>query len=148
MDAQELRAAMLRHFERDGFTETQDENVKLPLLLQRGDERWGFALCEDQPEVMAYLGAFEADMQAVIDAAQLQRPGLHLGMAVGFASTANGEESSYRRALKKYSNSIVFEDLGLTLFLVRGSHEVLTLAPKDVNVFLRDLNRFIADQRL
>lgn len=147
MNTAELREAALQHFARQGFEPIEDVSIKLPLVLQRGDERWGLALCPDQPDALAYLGGFEAAMQAIIDAARLQRLDLHLGLALDFASTADGQDRSYRRALKKYSNSIVFEDLGLSLFLVRGQHEVLVLAPQDVNAFLRDLNRFIADQR-
>lgn len=147
MNTAELRAAAIEHFDRETFASVEDDTIKLPLVLLRGDERWGLALCADHPDALAYLGGFEAAMQQIIDAAQLQRVDLHLGIALDFVSTADGQDRSYRRALKKYSNSIVFEDLGLSLFLVRGAHEVLALAPQDVNAFLRDLNRFIADQR-
>jgi hypothetical protein len=147
MNADELRAAAVAHFERDGFTAIEDETVKLPVLLANGDQRWGLALCAEHTDALAYLGGFEAAMQQIVDAAQLRQPGLRLGIALDFASTADGQDRSYRRALKKYSNSIVFEDLDLSLFLVRGPHEVLALAPQDANAFLRDLNRFIAENR-
>jgi len=54
---------------------------------------------------------------------------------------------SYRRALNKYSNSIVFEDLGLSLFLVKGEGDIITLAPAEVNPFLRRLDRWIAENK-
>ncbi len=42
------------------------------------------------------------------------------------------------------SNSIVFEDLGLSLFLVTGEQAVDVLTPLEVNPFLRNLDRWIA----
>jgi hypothetical protein len=77
----------------------------------------------------------------------LQQVDLQLGIALGFASTAGGEETSYRRALKKYSNSVVFEDLELSLFLVQDPQRVIVLRPAEVNAFLRDLNTWIAGQK-
>jgi hypothetical protein len=145
MDAGELRLALLAHFA--GFSESPDAQTRLDLVLARGAERWGLALCADQPDVMSYLGAFEAAMRQVIDARQLQQVDLQLGIALGFASTAGGESASYRRALKKYSNSVVFEDLELSLFLVQDPQRVIVLRPAEVNAFLRDLNTRIAGQK-
>lgn len=84
-------------------------------------------------------------MQCLIDAraADLARP---LGLALAFGSTAFGRHPSYRRALKKYSNSIVFEDLGVSLYLVRGEGDVIVLAPSEINAFLRHLDQWIAAQ--
>lgn len=145
MDAGELTLAMLAHFA--DFSEQPDAQARLDLVLARGAERWGLALCPDQPDVMTYLGAFEAAMRQVIDARQMQKADLQLGIALGFASTAVGEETSYRRALKKYSNSVVFEDLELSLFLVQSAQHVIVLGPAQVNAFLRDLNTWIAGQK-
>ena len=147
MDIPELRAALLRHFKAQGFVEDTNQSAGLHLNLQRGDERWGLALCPDKTEGMAYLGAFEAAMQKIVDAKQRGEKKLRLGLGIAFASTAQGKSPSYRRALKKYSNSIVFEDLGLHLFLVTGEGAVDELIPQEVNPFLRDLNRWIAKQQ-
>lgn len=143
MDAGELRLALLGHFA--GFSEQPAAQARLDLVLARSAERWGLALCPDQPDAMGYLGAFEAAMQQVIEARQ--QADLQLGVALAFASTAAGEDASYRRALKKYSNSVVFEDLGLSLFLVQGPQQLVVLRPADVNAFLRDLNTWIAEQK-
>jgi hypothetical protein len=96
---------------------------------------------------MAYLGAFEAAMQRMVDAHQAGDANLRLGIGIAFGSTAGGRHPSYRRALKKYSNSIVFEDLGLHLFLVHENGAVMELEPSGINLFLRDLDRWIAAQK-
>ncbi len=144
MDISELRTALAKHFQRTGFAET--ESARLDLVLIKNGERWGFALCPDREEGMAYLGAFEAATQKLVDARQADT-NLNLGLAVAFGSAAAGQPPSYRRALKKYSNSIVFEDLNLHLFLVQNNAEVIDLPPSSVNLFLRDLDRWIAGRK-
>jgi hypothetical protein len=104
-------------------------------------------LCGERGKGMAYLGAFEVAMQKMVDAHQVQDGNLRLGIGVDFGSTAAGKHPSYRRALKKYSNSIVFEDLSLHLFLVQANGEVIELHPSGVNSVLRDLDRWIAAKR-
>ena len=147
MDIPELRAALLRHFKAQGFVEDTNQSAGLDLNFQRGDERWGLALCPDKTEDLAYLGAFEAAMQKIVDAKQRGEKKLRLGLGIAFASTAQGKSLSYRRALKKYSNSIVFEDLGLHLFFVTGDQAVDVLDPQEINPFLRDLDKWIAARR-
>ncbi|HLD93634.1 MAG TPA: hypothetical protein VI703_05495 [Anaerolineales bacterium] len=145
MDNAELRTALSKHFAPEGFTTV--ESGDLDLELTNGAERWGLTLCADREEGMAYLGAFEAAMQRMVDAHQAGDANLRLGIGIAFGSTAGGQHPSYRRALKKYSNSIVFEDLGLHLFLVHENGAVMELEPSGINLFLRDLDRWIAAQK-
>jgi hypothetical protein len=145
MDISELGTVLKKHFQPEGFSPI--DPAKFDLQLARGDERWGFALCAEREEGMAYLGAFEAAMQKIVDAHQAYNGNLRLGIGVDFGSTAAGKHPSYRRALKKYSNSIVFEDLGLHLFLVQPNSEVIDLRPSGVNLFLRDLDQWITAKR-
>jgi hypothetical protein len=143
MDIGELHLALNRYFAAKEFVERPAESLGLGLLFVRDNERWGLTLCPDRKEDMAYLGAFEAAMQLAIDARQKGGDSLKLGLGIAFASTAAGQSPSYRRALKKYSNSIVFEDLSLSLFLVKSEQAVDVLAPDEVNPFLRDLDSWI-----
>ncbi len=145
MDIAELHRALAKHFAADAFMETEPGDLPLDLVVAKGAERWGLALCPDREEGMAYLGAFEAAMQKMMDSHQADAS-TKLGLGIAFGSAAAGKHPSYRRALKKYSNSIVFEDLGLHLFLVQDSGTVLELEPSKVNLFLRDLDRWIAAQ--
>ncbi|MEX1248420.1 MAG: hypothetical protein WEA61_08050 [Anaerolineales bacterium] len=142
MDIGELRAALSKHLSSQSY-QTLAKAGDLDLALVIGGERWGFALCSDREEGMAYLGSFEAAMQRLLDARRAQ-PDLKLGLGIAFASTAAGQHPSYRRTLKKYSNSIVFEDLGISLFLIKSEDDILVLAPGEVNSFLRDLDIWIA----
>ncbi|MCL5429651.1 MAG: hypothetical protein M1347_07645 [Chloroflexi bacterium] len=146
MDISELRSALSKHFQADGFTEIESDG--LDLVLIKDTERWGFALCPDREEGMAYLGAFEAAMQKIVDAHQATETSLRLGLGIAFGSAAAGQNPSYRRALKKYSNSILFEDMNVHVFLVQNNAEVMDLPPSSINLFLRDLDRWIAGQKI
>ena len=142
-----MRWILSQHFAKQGFSPHEDSSLGLDLLLTNKGERLGFGLCPDRQEGMAYLGSFEAGMQRAMDARRAQPEGLGLGLGIAFGAAAAGQHPSYRPALKKYSNSIVFEDLGLSLFLVKSEGEILALAPAEVNPFLRGLDRWIAAQK-
>lgn len=142
MDLGELRLTLTKCLSAQGNTPSNGSD-SLDLVLANGSERWGFALCPEREEGTAFLGAFEAAMQRLIDA-RAADPQRSLGLALAFGSTSAGQHPSYRRALKKYSNSIVFEDLGISLYLVKGENDILVLAPAEVNEYLRGLDRHVA----
>ncbi|HSS97422.1 MAG TPA: hypothetical protein VLK33_10340 [Terriglobales bacterium] len=145
MDIPELTVALQRHYLEHDYDKVDPGPLDLDLMFEKSNERIGFLLCPDKTESMAYLGAFETAMQRVVDARQKDSK-LNLGLAVAFASTAEGESPSYRRALYKYSNSIVFEDLDLSLYLITGNAAIDILPPGEVNEFLRNLNEWIAER--
>lgn len=72
MDISELRSALSQHFHAEGFSVA--ESKQFDLMLAKGNERLGLALCPDREEGMAYLGAFEAAMQKMVDAHQAGMP--------------------------------------------------------------------------
>jgi len=146
VDSLQLQSLLSEHFVKQGFSAQPDPALDLDLLLVRDGERLGLLLCPQREEGMAFLGAFEAAMQRAVDARRAQPEGLDLGLGLAFGSTAAGKRPSYRRALKKYSSSIVFQDLGLSLYLVHGKDKVLALAPEQLNSFLRGLDGWIAEQ--
>jgi hypothetical protein len=147
MDKVELRWILSQHFGLQGFSAQAHTGLGVDLLLAKPGERLGCVLCPDREEGMAYLGAFEAGMQRAVDARRTQPAGLQLALGLAFGATAAGQRPSYRRALNKYSNSIVFEDLGLSMFLVQGEGDVIILAPAEVNPFLRRLDRWITEHK-
>jgi hypothetical protein len=123
------------------------ENLDLRLSL--GPSIWGIMLCTDDGQAQSYNPQFEAAMKSLIYNRQSasDKKDLNLLLALSFSSTINGSKTSYRRALKKYSNSIIFEDVGIHLLLVEDSAQVRLLAPTEVNSFLRDLDNYIIDRK-
>ena len=147
MDTNALRFAIETYFREKDFELLEKEiNQQIDLRFGNAEAQWAIALCADQASEMGYLKAFESGMQALISHKQKQSDA-ELALALSFESTLRGQMQSYRRALNKYSNSIVFEDLGIHLFLVRESGELEHFPPNLVNSFLAKLNAGIAAQK-
>ena len=91
----------------------------------------------------AYIRAFDGAMDVLVAYAGSVEFIPQLGLALAFSSTERREDTSYRRVMKKYTRSVVFEDLQIHLLLVRDDGSVEVIPPGKVNAFLGDLNRYI-----
>jgi hypothetical protein len=98
---------------------------------------------QQQPDSDAHIRAFEDAMDELVVLGAGQ-PAPALGLALPFEPVERGESASYRRALKKYTNSVVFENIHLALLLVRAGQPLEVIAPDAVNAFLAGLNAHIA----
>jgi hypothetical protein len=142
MTPSELTAALQSWAAAQNLTLTESGN-----LLYAEPDGWRIALAPDVPDEMDYLKQFEQAMGLLVAAQAETESQLNLGLALAFSSTQRGETLSYRRALKKYSSSVVFTDLNIHLLFVRDDASVEVLPPEAINPFLRDLNRWIAGQK-
>lgn len=131
-----MLAAAQHHFVDSGLPHTAAGLTILP----RHGQPIGLAVLPAQADGMAYLRAFEDGMQALL-AARQQQPGLELALVVDM-QPALEQAASYRAALKKYSNSVVFEDVGIGLLLL-SSRQPVWLPPAEVCPFLRQLDRWL-----
>jgi hypothetical protein len=96
-----------------------------------------------QADLAGHIRAFEAGMSALV-AARAADAGPTLGLALPFGPVERGAVESYRRALKKYTNSTVWEDLRLHLLLVREDGMFEVIAPEMIHDLLAGLDRHIA----
>ena len=97
----------------------------------------------DHPEPDAYIRAFDGAMDVLVAYAGSVEEMPQLGLALAFSSAERGEDTSYRQVMKKYTRSVVFEDLQIHLLLARDDGSVEDIPPGEVNLFLIDLNRYI-----
>lgn len=97
----------------------------------------------DQPQPPDYIRAFDSAMDELIEHAGGSAQPPALGLALAFSSTERGEEASYRRPLKKYTRSVVFTDLNITLLLVKDDGFVWEIPPAQAGAFLANLNQFV-----
>lgn len=141
MDAAALLTAAQHYF----ASQAEPQAVAGLTLLQHKGQPIGLALLPRQPDGMAYLRAFEDGMQALL-AARQQQPSWQLALVVDMQSAFEPQAASYRAALKKYSNSVVFEDVGIGLLLL-GGRQPVWLLPAEVNTFLRQLDRWLLTTR-
>lgn len=146
MDKSELRAEVLASCYPNAAPQFAEDTYDTFLIVDGNGKRWTLAFCPDNADAAGYLLAFERGMQALIEAAASDASH-QLGLALAFGSTESRQPISYRRALKKYSNSIVFEDLGIHLLLARSEKRVMMLPPGEVSAFLHKLDRWIVGER-
>lgn len=104
---------------------------------------WLISICEDKGAPQEYLYSFDAAMDALIREQASTAASVKLAAAVAFASTMRKDDLSYRKALKKYSRSIIFPDLGIHLLLLHAHGGLEVITPEKVNAFLQNLNRHI-----
>ena len=97
----------------------------------------------EQADFASHIRAFEGAMSDLI-ALNNEDPTMSLGLALPFDPVERRAEFSYRRALKKYTHAVIFEDLGLSLLLVRAGRPLQVISPDGVNRFLAGLNEMIA----
>lgn len=147
MEELELGVAVARFLTEKGYSLSPEPNPLVDLSLSKSGERLGVALAPDYRDEPGYLRGFEEAMQVIVNARRADE-GLALALGVAFGATAAGSKPSYRRALKKYSNSIVFEDLQLSVLLAVSETNIIDLRPDQVNNFFRSLDTWIADRNL
>ncbi|MCW5874168.1 MAG: hypothetical protein KIS88_05930 [Anaerolineales bacterium] len=140
MDAAALAAAATTALAAHGYQPAEGW-PELDASYQRGLESLGLVLLAGRADAFAHLQAFEDGMQCLL-AARQQRPVGGLALAVDLSAAAQRHAASYRRALNKYQNSVVFEDAGIGLLLA-GSGDAVWLQPAEVNAFLRGLDRWL-----
>jgi hypothetical protein len=99
------------------------------------------SLCAEAADERAHLQAFEQSMQALIDA-RASGDDFEAYLVIDVEALERKAVPSYRAALKKYSNAIVFEDLRIGVILV-GAKKITKLLPGEVNGYLRALDKNI-----
>lgn len=132
------------NLERDSFSVSKYEINGQRLKLVHSKEERTMVLCEAQATASAYLEQFERAMQYLIDKSREQSGAENLGLAIDVNAIIERQRNSYRSALKKYSRSIVFEDLALQLLLFAHGKIIRDLQSSAVNEYLINLDRNLA----
>ena len=115
------------------------ENAK-SITLDLKDKEVRLSICFQARESTEHLMAFEQAMQALLDARK-KSDSREDYIVLDVEAIERKEAPSYRAALKKYSNSVVFVDLQIGLLLV-GSRGVSKILPENVNNHLRNLDKY------
>ncbi|KAA3643442.1 MAG: hypothetical protein DWQ07_23295 [Chloroflexi bacterium] len=118
----------------------------ISVAADKGETRWLVLAIGDAETPEQYLRNFDGAVAQIIGVGETLNMPVHLAIALAYSQTESGDEPSYRKILKKYSNSVVFVDLEVHLLLVRDDGSVEDMIPGKVNHFLRYLNEIIAGQ--
>jgi len=135
-------------FEKKGF-ETY-ENVKInsenrvDLIAKKGDEEWIIEVKGDYDSgTEQYNVNFDTGMGQILKSILRQNEKTKYAICIPFSRTERGEKLSYRLILKKYSKSIVFKLLNISIILVRDDESVELIHPKNVSSFLNAIDPII-----
>jgi len=148
MDTRAVHQAVSHWLSRLGYASARATTRRDSLRTWGSDAEWFVVLRGDLKNSFDYIRKFDDAIDAVItrDRAATNLP-VKLGVAVAFSSTLRGDVLSYRKALKKYTNSILFTDLDIHMFFVHDDLSIKLLEPDEVNEFIRELNRYIITAR-
>ena len=149
MQTAQVQEATKVWFESNGFRAVLNVPVNqqnISVAADQGETRWLVLAIGDDDTPEQYLRNFDGAIAQLIGVSEALPVPVQLAVALAFSQTENGVEPSYRKILKKYSNSVVFPDLDVHLLLVRDDGGVEDIAPAKVNHFLRYLNEIIAGQ--
>ena len=108
-----LQSQLIIYFQEKSFVLDDGEvGSNKDLFFSSQELDWALLLGADPPIEMDYLKNFELAMQALIEYERKLSlyTTTNLCISLAFSSTVNGEKLSYRRALKKYSNSSVWNE--------------------------------------
>lgn len=109
---------------------------------------WLVCLCEDGEAAREYLLSFDGAMDSIVRRHPESAPEVNFAAAVAFGSTLRGKKRSYRKALKKYSRSTIFLDLGIHLWLAHDDRSLQVIDPQQANDFLQNLDRTIIESKM
>lgn len=145
MDTRAVHQAVSHWLSRLGYASARATTRRDSLRTWGSDAEWFVVLRGDLKNSFDYIRKFDDAIDAVItrDRAATNLP-VKLGVAVAFSSTLRGDKFSYRKALKKYTSSIVLTDLNIHLLLVRDDLSLELIPPEEINQFLRELNSLVA----
>ena len=144
MNSRQIYQAVSHWLASSGYASSRATTRADSVCTWGGAEKWFVVLRADQNEAMQYQRCFDDAIDGVITRNhQPNKTPLKLGVALAFSSTIRRDPLSYRAAMKKFSRSTVFDDLGIHVMLVNDDHSVELLEPGDVNEFFREINRYI-----
>ena len=149
MQAEQVQEATKIWFESKEFRAVINVPVNqqtISVAADQGETRWLVITIGDEDSADRYLRNFDGAVAQLIGVSETINVPVQLAVALAYSQTESGIDPSYRKILKKYSNSVIFSDLEVHLLLVRNDGSVEDVLPDKVNHFLRYLNEIIAGQ--
>jgi len=147
LQSEQVQEAIKTWFENLGFRAVTDVAVNQQTISVAADQdetRWLVIAIGEEETADRYLRNFDGAVAQLIGVNEALPVPIRWAIGLAYGRTERGEEPSYRKILKKYSNSVIFADLDVHLLLVREDGSVEDISPEKVNHFLRYINEIIA----
>jgi hypothetical protein len=100
---------------------------------------WKIIILSAQSSIKAHSKNFESAIELLLDIDRNHLPIEKLCLIIDVNAILKGERNSYWRSMKKYSNSVIFEDIGIQMLLYANDEIVLHAVAEDVNDVLNKL---------
>lgn len=115
------------------------------LRIFRVENYWRIVVLENINSMIGLLAHFEAAMQYLIEQVESEISINKLAIAMDFGPIVKKQKYSFRRPLKKYSNSVVFADLNIQLMIFFNKRIIRQIESAEINEFLIHLDRNIRE---
>ena len=141
-----MAAALGKHFQLQDYSYSEIEKIINweSLNIFRVEHYWSIVILGHSSTPNDHLRNFETAMQYLVEKRESNFIDHKLGMAINFNPMIERQNNSYRKALKKYSRSVVFAELAIQLFIYQGGKIIQQIDSTEINDFLIHLDRQIA----
>jgi len=146
MEKIDMAAALGRYFQIQNYlySELGEAINGESLRIFRLEHYWSIVILGHSGTPNDQLRNFETAMQYLVEKRESNSIDHKLGIAINFNPMIEKQNNSYRKVLKKYSRSVVFEDLSIHLFIFLDGKIVRQIDSTEINEFLIHLDRQIA----
>ncbi len=114
---------------------------KQGLEIYKIEHEWTIVLLKAQISSEAHNEYFESAIDYLLEIDRKKLPSKHFGLAIDVNAILDGESKSFRKPLKKYSNSVIFEDLGIHILFFAKGEIIIHAESNEVNDLLINLDR-------
>lgn len=141
MEEPEVEETLLDWFKKRGYMVEKQflatGSNKVDIRAIKNQEQWLVEVKGDYDGSPAqYNVNFDTGIGQLIKSISVVNKNVNYATCIPFTRTEQCKQLSYRLILPKYSRSVVFEKLNITLILVRDDKSVEIIKSKDVKSFL------------
>lgn len=142
MRESEVETIIINWFENRGYTVEQEflgpGGNKIDVMARKNQEQWIIEVKGDYDKNTAqYNVNFDTGIGQLIKSISVINKNMNYAICIPFTRTEQHKHLSYRLILPKYSRSLVFEKLNISLILVRDDRSVEIVKPKNVRDSLK-----------
>ena len=141
----EVEAIVINWFKQRGYTVEKEflgaGGNKIDVMARKNQEQWIVEVKGDYDRSTAqYNVNFDTGIGQLVKSISVVNENINYAICIPLSRTEQGRQLSYRLVLPKYSRSVAFEELNISLILVRDDKFVEIIKSKDVKNFLSTIN--------
>ena len=145
MEEPEVEQTVMDWFRKKGYMVEKEflaaGGNKIDIRARKNQEQWIVEVKGDYDRSTAqYNVNFDTGIGQLVKSISVVNKNINYAICIPFSRTEQRRQLSYRLVLPKYSRSVAFEELNISLILVRDDKFVEIIKSKDVKNFLSTMN--------